>query len=564
MAWRRMWLCALILFSGLTQAACPVWSAQRGVQEIARLKAQLARWNTLYWQAGVSEIDDTSFDQLSARLRQWESCFGQRSPEIAIAARKGSVPHPVAHTGVRKMASDRTLGHWMAGKQDLWIQPKIDGVAVTLVYQHGELARAISRGDGLAGEDWTEKVKQIPSVPKRTVGLLSDSVLQGELFLRREGHIQQAMGGISARSKVAGMMMRKASPEGLSDIAIFIWAWPDGPEHMPQKLALLSEAGFPYIRAFTQPVAHLREVVQIRQRWFTTPLPFVTDGIIVRAAREPAASHWRPGDGDWVVAWKYSPATQVAQVKEIAFSIGRTGKVAVVARLEPVTLDDKQVRRVSVGSVKRWQTWDIAPGDQLEIGLAGQGIPRIERVIWRTAGRIKPQPPSWAFHALSCYQDSPLCRQQFLSRLIWAGKALQIKGVGEAMWRQLQHTHRFEYLFSWLALDVPTLERIPGVSPKKARQLWHQFNFTRRQPFRLWLLAMGIPLNASTLRYFADESWAQLTARTEADWQQLPFVGKVKAGQLRGWLNAPEINALAQWLAEQGISGFHSRGAQQQ
>jgi DNA ligase (NAD+) len=115
----------------------------------------------------------------------------------------------VAHTGVRKLANQADVARWMRGQSGLWVQPKVDGVAVTLVYRQGRLTQAISRGNGLAGEDWTARVLQIPSVPKVSDGVLANSVLQGELFLLREGHVQKQMGGMNARAKVAGMMMRQ-------------------------------------------------------------------------------------------------------------------------------------------------------------------------------------------------------------------------------------------------------------------------------------------------------------------------------------------------------------------
>ena len=556
MVWLRSGVLILIIFSVQARAVCPDWTPARAAEEIARLDAQVARWNDLYWQSGVSEIGDETFDRLSARLTEWQACFGQPITAVAIPAKAGAAPHPVAHTGVRKLSGEPELVRWMRGKQDLWVQPKVDGVAVTLVYRDGELSQAISRGDGLAGERWTDKVKQIPSLPRRLGGPLRNSVLQGELFLLRDAHIQQKAGGINARSKVAGALMRKDRSGPLNDIGIFIWAWPDAPGTMMQRLALLKEAGFAYVSEFTLPAINAAEVARQRQRWLTGPLPFVTDGVVVRSAKEPAGRLWKPGDGDWVAAWKYPPATQLAEVKGISFNVGRTGNVSAVARLEPIMLDDKRVQRVNIGSVKRWREWDIAPGDRLEIGLAGQGIPRIERVAWRAAVRAQPQPPVDTFHSLSCYYSTPGCREQFLARLVWSGKMLQIKGVGEAMWRELHSQHRFDNLFAWLALNKESLERTPGLSAKRALQLWHQFNLARRQPFRLWLQAMGIPLNAGALRDIAGESWELLLARSESDWQRLPFVGKAKAEQLRGWLNAPEIKALAGWLAEQGISGF--------
>jgi NAD-dependent DNA ligase len=162
----------------------------------------------------------------------------------------GEARHPVAHTGVRKLANQADVARWMRGQSGLWVQPKVDGVAVTLVYRQGRLTQAISRGNGLAGEDWTARVLQIPSVPKVSDGVLANSVLQGELFLLREGHVQKQMGGMNARAKVAGMMMRQEAQAELDRLGIFIWAWPDGPEDMEQRLALLRQGGFLYSALF--------------------------------------------------------------------------------------------------------------------------------------------------------------------------------------------------------------------------------------------------------------------------------------------------------------------------
>ncbi|MBA1848169.1 ATP-dependent DNA ligase, partial [Escherichia coli] len=88
-----------------------------------------------------------------------------------------------------------------------------------------------------------------------------------------------------------------------------------------------------------------------------------------------------PGQAEWLVAWKYQPVAQVAEVKAIQFAVGKSGKISVVASLAPVMLDDKKIQRVNIGSVRRWQEWDIAPGDQILVSLAGQGIPRIDDVV---------------------------------------------------------------------------------------------------------------------------------------------------------------------------------------
>lgn len=446
----------------------------------------------------------------------------------------------------------------MRARRDLWIQPKVDGVAVTLVYRGGKLVQAISRGDGLKGEDWTASVRLIPSVPQNVEGLLANSVLQGELFLLREDHVQQQMGGMNARAKVAGTMMRQSDKASLAPIGVFIWAWPDGPQAMRERLALLTKAGFTFTERYTQPVNAVDEAEKKRAEWYSSPLPFVTDGIVLRSAIEPAGERWLPGEGNWVAAWKYSPVSQVAEVRAIQFTTGRTGKIAVVARLEPLQLDDKRVQRVSLGSVARWQTLDIAPGDQILVSLAGQGIPRVDKVVWRGLDRTKPVVPEPRFNPLTCFYASPECNEQFIARLVWLGSSnvLNVQGLGEAGWRALHQAHRFEHLFSWLSLTKAQLQNTPGFTAKRGLLLWHRFDFARRQPFVRWIDALGVPLPGMAAKAITDNAWRQLQARDEQSWQRLPGIGPEKSRKLVEFVHHPALHALTTWLGEQGINGF--------
>lgn len=554
------WLSILMLmlwsYDGL--AICPVWPHARAEQEIARLGAQITRWNETYWQKGESEVNDEVYDQLNARLKQWQRCFGDDVPADDIPPASGTIKHPVAHTGVHKVANKNELQRWIQGHHDLWVQPKVDGVAVTLIYRKGQLVQAISRGDGVKGEDWTRQVQAISSLPRKITGVLADSVLQGELFWLRENHIQQQMGGMNARSKVAGAMMRHNDDAALSHIGIFIWAWPDGPASMQQRLTALTDAGFTLTARYTQPVHTADDIEKYRSGWLTSALPFVTDGIVVRSAKESAGNQWLPGEGHWAVAWKYAPVGQVAEVKAITFTVGRTGRISVVATLEPVQIDDKRVQRVSLGSVGRWRTMDIAPGDQILVSLAGQGIPRVDKVVWRGVDRQKPQPPAPHYNSLSCFYASPECMEQFIARLTWLSSkhALDIEGMGASGWKVLYQAHRFEHLFAWLSLTQEQLQATPGLSAGRGLMLWHSFNRVRQKPFLRWANAMGIPLAKATLQAIGDTSWQAMIQRNEADWRLLPGVGEEKARQIVAWLRQPQVDALAKWLAGQRINGF--------
>ena len=560
--WQRIIGALLILlYSTPGLADCPVWPPARAQQEVARLHEQLAQWSEDYWKQGASAVNDEVYDRLSERLAYWRRCFSlPASDDLETPPIVGTVVHPVAHTGVRKLADEHQLARWMAGKHHLWVQPKVDGVAVTLVYRNGVLQQAISRGNGLKGEDWTANVRQILSIPQQVQGALANSVLQGELFLLRDGHSQKQMGGVNARAKVAGAMMRNTPSPLLRDIGLFIWAWPDGPATMEQRLVQLSAAGFTLSARYTLPVEDSQAVAGLRERWFSEPLPFVTDGVVVRAAAEPDGQHWLPGQGEWVAAWKYPPVAQVAEVRAIQFAVGRTGRIAVVAQLEPVQLDDKRVQRVNIGSLTRWNNLDIAPGDQIQVSLAGQGIPRIDRVVWRSTVRDKPTPPESGLTSLTCFYASPDCTEQFIARLVWLGsvQGLDIEGISEAGWRLLHQTHRFGHIFSWLALTKAELQATPGISPARGEQLWHRFNLVRDRPFIRWVNVMGIPLTQAALNALGASHWQELVERTERQWRALPGTGDKRVRLLQRWLAHPDIVALADWLARQGILGFGS------
>lgn len=557
----KVWMAILIsilCWQSSVWAVCPAWSPARAQEEISRLQQQIKQWDDDYWKEGKSEVEDGVYDQLSARLTQWQRCFGSEPRDVMMPPLNGAVMHPVARTGVRKMVDKNALSLWMRERSDLWVQPKVDGVAVTLVYRDGKLNKAISRGNGLKGEDWTQKVSLISAVPQTVSGPLANSTLQGEIFLQREGHIQQQMGGINARAKVAGLMMRQGNSDTLNSLAVFVWAWPDGPQLMTDRLKELATAGFTLTQTYTRAVKNADEVARVRNEWWKAELPFVTDGVVVRAAKEPESRHWLPGQAEWLVAWKYQPVAQVAEVKAIQFAVGKSGKISVVASLAPVMLDDKKVQRVNIGSVRRWQEWDIAPGDQILVSLAGQGIPRIDDVVWRGAERTKPTPPENRFNSLTCYFASDVCQEQFISRLVWLGskQVLGLDGIGEAGWRALHQTHRFEHIFSWLLLTPEQLQNTPGIAKSKSAQLWHQFNQARKQPFTRWVMAMGIPLTRAALNASDERSWSQLLVSTEQFWQQLPGIGSGRARQVIEWKENAQIKKLGSWLAAQQITGF--------
>lgn len=270
-------------------AVCPAWTPQRADNEINQLQQQLRHWDNAYYQQGSSQIADTDYDSLQLRLTQWLHCFRTAAlddePHLPSG---GEQLHPVAHTGVKKLPNKLAVAYWMQSRDDLWVQPKVDGVAVTLVYRHGKLVSLISRGDGLRGEEWLKKAAGIPAIPLTIESKQNEVVLQGELFLMMNGHYQARAGGKNARAQVAGAMMSKQTSPLLPHIGVFIWGWPDGPADMAAQLHQLTQWGFGLAGEWSKSVKDEEDVAGWRERWFRAPLPFVTDGVVIHQASRPA------------------------------------------------------------------------------------------------------------------------------------------------------------------------------------------------------------------------------------------------------------------------------------
>ncbi|SHL30291.1 NAD-dependent DNA ligase LigB [Phytopseudomonas punonensis] len=534
--------------------SCPEQTAAHSSQ-LKVLAEQVARWDDAYHRQGRSPVSDELYDQARARLEHWQRC-GKEGTANPLRGAQGPIQHPVAQTGLRKLASDRDVGQWMASRNDLWIQPKVDGVAVTLLYRAGRLQQVISRGDGDTGQDWAAQAARIDAIPKH-LSEQAEIILQGELYLQVQNHVQAKHGSSTARSTVSGLMARQDLQQTQADtIGLFVWDWPNGPAEMQQRLDGLVQMGFHDSRTYSQKAGNIADARRWREQWYRNPLPFATDGVVLRQGQRPAGERWRAEPPHWAAAWKHPASEALALVEAVEFSIGRTGRITPLLRLQPVNLDDRTIRGVSVGSLERWQQLDIRPGDQVAIRLAGQTIPKLESVVLQATIRSPlTTPNSDDYHALSCLRPSEGCTSQFHARLSWlSGKqALNLHGIGAGTWEKLLEAQHLDGLLDWLHLSEEQLLAVPGIGAKSATTLVQRFAEARQRPFHDWLRALGAPVNPDNL---AAENWAQLHQRSLGDWQALPGIGPTRATQLQAFFQHEEIVALADQLGEAGVDGF--------
>lgn len=551
----RLFPLFLALCAGQVAAApCPDWPAERAQRELAALAAQLADWDDAYHRQGRSPISDELYDQSRQRLEDWQACFPAQAP-AAIAPLQGAggpIAHPVAQTGLAKLRDEAAVRAWMAGRDDLWIQPKVDGVAITLVYRDGRLQQAISRGDGRTGQDWTARARLIGAIPQHLPDR-AELILQGELYWRVADHVQARDGGNGLRGLAAGAMARGTLDEPRArQVGLFVWDWPNGPASMTERLQGLRTLGFADSVALTLPLRTAEEAGQWRERWYHQPLPFASDGVVLRQGQRPSGDSWIAEPPSWAAAWKYPPRQALAQVRAVRFEIGRTGRITPLLQLQAVELDGRQVRRVSLGSLQRWRELDVRPGDQLAIALAGLTIPHMESVVWRAQQRTQLQVPEPAqHHALSCFRPTPGCASQFAARLQWLGgkQGLALSGVGAGTWEKLQ----LQGLLDWLTLAEEELAHRPGFGQRSAASLSASFASARQRPFAQWLRALGLPPSGSAP---LQGDWAALAAREAADWDAYAGVGPTRAAQLTAFFRHPEVLHLREQLQRSGIEGF--------
>lgn len=547
-----MWLMGVTLSTQAGQ--CPDWSQERLALESHALAEHIEIWDRAYHDQGESLIDDELYDQAVVRLTNWQACLGEQvshQPLSRVTSSRGTLDHPFAQTGLNKVDDDG-VRRFTSRRDNLWIQPKVDGVAVTLRYQDGELVEAVSRGDGERGQNWTARAQQIPAVPNTLLSPLS-VVLQGELYWRLKDHIQARNPATGARGAVAGAMAQ-ASPtsQTLEQIGLFVWDWPDGPTDMATRLAEVTALGFD-TADYTHHLNDQRDATYWRETWFNSPLPFATDGVVLKQAERPGVRRWSSAPPEWAVAWKYPTQQALAQVRGVEFRVGRTGRVTPLLWLYPVTLEGRRISRVSLGSLERWQTWDVRPGDQVAVTLAGLTIPQVTEVVWQTRERAALSAPSpERYHLLSCLTLTPGCEAQLLARLSFLSDQLGMQGVGEGTWQALIEAGVVTELLGWMELTPEQLRQAQGIGEVRAAALEAQFDAARAAPYSAWLAALGMPPGANARL----GDWDTLADYSRADWQSTTGVGAMRAEALAAFFSHSEVQRMAAQLQQAGVNGF--------
>ena len=466
-------------------------------------------------------------------------------------------------------------------------EPKLDGLAVELVYQDGILVQGSTRGDGRTGEDITVQLRTVAPIPLslRTPfpGLLE---IRGEVYMEKQGFLQLNEKQVSLgqqpfanpRNAAAGSL-RQLDPNVTAARPLLFYAYGTadpgvtGCATQTQLLTKLQSLGFPvcpltaFCRDMGEVIAQYRRLADMRHR-----LPYEIDGMVVKvddfSLQERLGA--KPRAPRWAIARKF-PATQVTtRLLDVEFQVGRTGAITPVAQLEPVSLDGATVSRATLHNQDEFQRKDLRIGDTILVQRAGDVIPEVVKPITdnRSGAETVIIMPT---HCPAC--DSALvkpegeavtrcvnisCPAQQLRTLIhYCSKAgLDIEGLGKKYVEQLYDEGFIETIPDLYSLNRERLQNLEGWGAKSADNVLNALEGAKNPPLARFLAALGIryigEINATLLEtHFQSLERLQEASRDEL--LDIDGIGEQAADSLLLYFSSERVATMLARLAEAGI-----------
>ncbi|MDD2464199.1 MAG: NAD-dependent DNA ligase LigA [Desulfobulbus sp.] len=513
----------------------------QAVERLQVLREQLRFHGHRYYVLDDPLISDGEYDLLFRELLDLEAQYPELISEDSPSHRVGGLPlssfQPAEHAtpmlsldnifSVAELLSfDEKLLRYLRTEQRVAYicEPKLDGLAVELVYRDGLLVLGSTRGDGLVGENVTAQLRTVASIPLRLLGerIPESLIVRGEVFLGKKGFAQlnqqrrQAGEALFAnpRNAAAGSL-RQLDPKITAQrpLQLFVYgvASPESLAVSGQEatLRLLGELGFPVNPLIQRCVAvaeveqHYDKMVELRH-----DLPYEIDGMVVKV--DDLALQQRLGSTAraprWAVAWKF-PAIQATTVIEtVEFQVGRTGAITPVAHLRPVEVNGAMVKRATLHNQDEISRKDLRIHDRVLVQRAGDVIPEVVKAMidQRDGSEEKIVFPSRCpecDHALICNPQeaivrcvNPECPAQQLQKLIFfAGKnGLDLEGVGKKNVEQLVREGLVRGPADFFRLDAGLLAGLEGWGEKSAKKLLEAVSLKKQLPLARLIAALGI------------------------------------------------------------------------
>jgi DNA ligase (NAD+) len=575
---------------------------------VAELRAQIGHHDERYYVLDEPEIPDAEYDKLMIELRALETEYPDlitpESPTQHVAGAPseefGEVIHKVPMLSLDNAFSaedvqgfDRRIHERLGveGDLDYWAEPKLDGLAVTVIYRHGKLAQAATRGDGARGEDVTANVRKIRSVPHALHGK-TPAVLEvrGEVFMPLKGfermnRLARDSGEkvfVNPRNAAAGSLrVLDSSITAKRPLQLYFYSLGtvEGgsvPDHQGQLLQAFKGWGLPVC-----PDAHLVHGVAGVLEYYRDmgarrkSLPYQIDGVVYKLDRR--ADQERLGFVSraprWAIAHKFPAEEALTVVREIQFQVGRTGVLTPVARLEPVFVSGVTVSNVTLHNIGEVHRKDVRVGDTVVVRRAGDVIPEIVRVVMERRQSPEPDqvelPDTCPICKSKVVQDEEeaaarctggfTCRaqRQEAIRHFASRRALDIEGFGDKLVEQLVERDWIKSPADIYALTQEQLADLERMGEKSAANLIEAIEKSKRTTLPRLLYALGIPQVGEATALALAQNFGKLDDLLGADAariQQVPDVGPIVAALVAAFVSSPEHRKVIERLQELGVS----------
>ncbi len=582
----------------------------------AQLVEQIRKQDHAYYVLAQPVISDLEYDRLYRRLIDLETQFPELITPESPTQRVGGQPlkefKPVRHLlpmlSLDNTYSQAELGDFIGRVQrirpgeplDWMVEPKIDGVAISLRYENGAFAIGATRGDGTTGDDITANLRTLRSIParlhlgpgKKAPGLLE---VRGEVYLTKKGfeklNAERKAAGeetfANPRNAAAGSL-KQLDPRIVAkrplDIVLYGLGHLEGAEKAPQShdevLAWLRELGFktPEKTWHCEGVPELTSAIDALEK-VRQDFPYEIDGAVVKlnSFEQRARAGFTAKAPRWAIAYKYAAEQAETKLNSVTIQVGRTGVLTPVAELEPVFLAGSTISRATLHNEDFIRQKDIRTGDTVTIKKAGEVIPAVVDVVLtkRTGREIPfrfpttcPECGSKVARATGADADeegvawrcvNPDCPAQVRGRLEhWCSRgAMDIEGGGEVLVRQLVTrglVRNVAELYSLKLAETASLERmgeksarnfLDGVEASKKRELW-------RVLYGLGILHVGEGVAKALGRGFPN-----LEAVFSASAEQLmecEDIGEIIARSIVHWYGDPENRKVVEGLRRAGVN----------
>ncbi|SDF32358.1 NAD-dependent DNA ligase LigA [Halorientalis regularis] len=461
-------------------------------------------------------------------------------------------------------------------------EPKFDGLSVEIVYEAGQYERAATRGDGVEGDDVTENVRTIPSVPQRLRGDYPEFLaVRGEVYMPkaafREYNKERVERGEDAfanpRNAAAGTL-RQLDPSVTAErpLSIFFFGVLDASEHAESQqadLRALREWGL-RVAEEVEVVDDIEAAIDYRDAMLDgrEDLPYEIDGVVIkvddREARDLLGATSR--HPRWAFAYKFPARKEVTRVTDIVVQVGRTGRLTPVALLDPVEVSGVTVSRASLHNPDEIERLGVGVGDSVRVKRAGDVIPDVEEVVEdRTESHFsfpdhcpacdsaveRDGPMAYCTGGLACPAQLERAIEHYASRT-----GLDIEGLGPERIEQLMDAGLVERLPDLYALDREAVADLEGWGETSAENLLTEIEAAREPPLPEFLAAIGVPeVGPSTAKSLARE-FGDLDAVMAADTEELQSVadvGPTVAREIREFFESARNREVIEQLRERGV-----------